>query len=223
MTITKRLKNNSGADKLILTRIVPHGTYYDVNYRYWVQVLDDEDVMADVDAGVVVVNDGVSDLSVVAGQAWLKRFQEDQVVKHKRIIVLGKNGSASNIWLRPHDGINSDKSYWLAERDYRVLGVKFSNTKNGSASNPIVTRITCYGQPVGSSGNITTSDSAYWWVEGGNGFATINGYRGRSWFYDNSTEGDIIYAGNVYAFRLQKISGSDTPNDPYVEILLEEL
>jgi len=224
MAITKRLKNNSGADKFIITRVISNGAYYDVEYKYWVQVLDDADIIADVASGQLIVNDGANDLSASSGQLLLERFQSDDLfTKHKRIIAVSRNGNSNNSWLRPHDGVNSDKSYWLAEKDYNVIGVKFSNAKNGSSGNPTVVRISCYSQAASASGNISTSDTLEWWVQAGDGSADINGYRGRSWFYDNSSEGDTLATGNVYAFRIQKISGSNDVSDPTIEIFLEEI
>lgn len=152
--------------------------------------------------------------------------RENPVIKEKRVLVLSRNGSAGDVWLNPHNGINSNQTYWLAEKNYKLLGVKFSNKKNGSSSNPMVVRLTCYGQPASSSGNISSNDPSYWWIEAGNGSETVSGYRGRSWWYDSTIEepngNDGVEVGSVYGFRLQSISGT-TPNDVWVEIHLEEI
>lgn len=152
----------------------------------------------------------------------------DYKIEHNKrlVLTLSRNGSARDVWLRPHDGVNSNQTYWLAEKDYKLLGVKFSNKNQGSSSNPMVARLTCYGQPASSSGNISSNDASYWWIEAGNGAETISGYRGRSWWYDSAIEepngNDGVEAGSVYGFRLQSISGT-TPNDVWVEIHLEEI
>jgi len=75
MALVKRLKNNSGAARVIMTRSVADQGYYELPYRLWVEALDDEDVIADVTSGELVVNDGISDLSVTAGLALLRKFQ----------------------------------------------------------------------------------------------------------------------------------------------------
>ena len=48
MSMIKRIKNNSGGDKFVVTRTISNGDYYDLDVKYWPQVLDDDDFVADV-------------------------------------------------------------------------------------------------------------------------------------------------------------------------------
>lgn len=75
MAITKRLKNASGSSKFILTRNVADNTYYDVPVYLWDQLLSDDDLVADIASGDIVVNDGSSDLGAAAGQLHIEKFQ----------------------------------------------------------------------------------------------------------------------------------------------------
>lgn len=77
--IIKRLKNNSGADKFILTRTVTDQAYYYVPTNLWVQLLEDVDLLDDVSNGLIIVNDGANDLSAVDGLNWLNEFESGGV------------------------------------------------------------------------------------------------------------------------------------------------
>jgi hypothetical protein len=79
MAIIKRLKNNSGSDKFIITRTVPDQEYYLVPINLWVEVLDDQDILDDINSGDIVVNDGVNDLNIVDGINWLNQFETDSI------------------------------------------------------------------------------------------------------------------------------------------------
>jgi len=79
MAIIKRLKNNSGVDKFIITRTVSDQEYYLVPVNLWVEVLDDQDILDDVNSGDLIVNDGLNDLSTVEGLNWLNQFETDSI------------------------------------------------------------------------------------------------------------------------------------------------
>jgi hypothetical protein len=76
MKITKKLKNNSGSDKFILTRTVADGEYYELTFSLWTRLLDSDDILTDINNGTLIINDGISDLSVSKGIDFLNRFQE---------------------------------------------------------------------------------------------------------------------------------------------------
>ncbi len=77
MSITKRFKNNSGVDKFVLTRTISNNEYIDIPFKLWVEILDDSDIISDVNGSVLIVNDGVSDLSPTDGIIHLNKFQEN--------------------------------------------------------------------------------------------------------------------------------------------------
>jgi len=79
MSIIKQLKNNSGSSKFILSRYVDDQDYYNIPAHKWLQVNSDEDIEADIVSGDLIVNNGVSDLSVSEGLDWLSKFETSNV------------------------------------------------------------------------------------------------------------------------------------------------
>lgn len=75
--LTKILKNNTAGELTILNRAVPAGGSYPLTVKYWIEAYDNEQLLLDINAGNVVVNDGTTDLSIVDGIALLELFQPD--------------------------------------------------------------------------------------------------------------------------------------------------
>lgn len=76
MVIIKRLKNNSGSNKFVLTRTISDGEYIDIPYKLWSEVLDDNDIISDVNGNILIVNNGTVDLDSSDGIIHLNKFQE---------------------------------------------------------------------------------------------------------------------------------------------------
>lgn len=76
-TVTKIFKNTSGASKVIFNQVVPDGGSYDVPQRYWADGPFDTDIIADINAGDIVINDGTNDLSAADALKWIERWQQD--------------------------------------------------------------------------------------------------------------------------------------------------
>lgn len=74
MAIIKRLKNNSGSTKFILSRDVDDQAYYNIPVNLWLQVNNDTDITDDIVAGDLIVNNGTDDLNVTDGLNWLSKF-----------------------------------------------------------------------------------------------------------------------------------------------------
>lgn len=164
MAITKRIKNDSGADVFILTRVVADQAYYDVPYKLWVEILDDEDLLASVALGDLVVNDGTSDLDTVDGVAWLKRFQANEPAEIDLDSNIGKtfqveftrSGSVKNKWLCVSNSKSpSNETPFFVPYDVKLIRTTMSNSKSGADSN-IEIHVSPYGD-----GNLTTL--AYTW------------------------------------------------------------
>lgn len=158
--IFKRLKNNTLSDKFIVTRFVAPGQYYDVDYKYWVQILDNEDLIADIVSGDLVVNDGTTDLSAADGQRLIERFQLDTA--SDIMFDNSTNGFASNNlqsaveeiidtpvgttwqsefsygatvgnrWLELNDNIPSNQSPEIAIWKSKLIGMYFTNSNDGA-------------------------------------------------------------------------------------------
>lgn len=157
------------------------------------------------------------------GTNWTPATSSGIVTKRKRTLILTAEDDDEDVWLDLPGQLSSNKTYWLSEVSYRVVGIKFSNKKNGTLGDPIITKITAYSQTASSSGNISTSDTVSWTHQGGGPSDSIPGYSGRSW-YNNTTSGNLIMsAARVYGFRMQKISGPKKPKDSLVELTLEEV
>jgi hypothetical protein len=65
--MAKRIKNNTGSDKIIKGQVVAPGAYYTVPADE-IGKFGDASLDAEIAAGTVVVNDGTSDLSITVGQ-----------------------------------------------------------------------------------------------------------------------------------------------------------
>jgi len=134
MSMIKRIKNNSGGDKFVVTRTISNGDYYDLDVKYWPQVLDDDDFVADVVSGTLVVNDGTSDLNAVDGELWLNRFQEESstIVYSIFPLVFSRNGSAQAKWMSNiADVMSSNQTFAYIPFKCKVVGVTFSNKNSG--------------------------------------------------------------------------------------------
>ncbi len=79
MAIIKRLKNNSGSSKFILTRSVDDQDYYNIPVNLWLQANNDTDITDDIVSGDLVVNNGVEDLSSSDGLNWLSKFETKNI------------------------------------------------------------------------------------------------------------------------------------------------
>ena len=79
MAIIKRLKNNSGNSKFILSRYVDNNDYYNIPVHLWLQVNDDETIREDIVSGNLIVNNGTLDLSVSDGLDWLSKFETNNI------------------------------------------------------------------------------------------------------------------------------------------------
>ena len=132
MNIIKRLKNNSGSDRFILTRVVADQAYYDIPYKLWVEALDNEDLITDITNGDIIVNDGSSDLSVNDAIEFLQKFQRTEtVVDTMYQLSFIRNGSGQNKWLHVAINLPSNETFNIIPFKSRLKCITFSNSKSG--------------------------------------------------------------------------------------------
>lgn len=81
MALVKILKNNSGAEKQILNRMVPDAGSFTIPTYHWLELASDGGIAADIASGSLVVNDGSNDLSIAEGLELVQRFQFDSSEK----------------------------------------------------------------------------------------------------------------------------------------------
>lgn len=74
MTITKILRNVSGSTRNVLNRQLSNNESYTIPYSQWTKLADHQPTLDDIQSGVVVVNDGTSDLSVLDAFELIRRF-----------------------------------------------------------------------------------------------------------------------------------------------------
>lgn len=74
MAITKILKNVSGSTRNILNRELANNESYTIPHNQWAKAIINELTIADIVAGLVVVNNGTSDLSPSAGLVHLLKY-----------------------------------------------------------------------------------------------------------------------------------------------------
>lgn len=123
--ITKRLKNNTLTDKFIITRIIAPGEYYDVPYIYWVQILDNEDIIADVVSGDIVVNDGTTDLNAIDGQLLLERFQFDDAGN-----IIFNPGNTGIVAVNVADALIEIYENNNSQDEERLISIRYDNNNN---------------------------------------------------------------------------------------------
>lgn len=150
MSIVKRLKNNTPSDKLILTRVVSPGQYYNLDYKQWVEVLDNPDLLSEINSGDIVVNNGSIDiLDTTAAIKFLEKFQSDAatVLGTTFDMTFGDQGSFRNEWVELGIiGSRSDSVPNVIPFDCKLISMIFTNNnssvdldvelyKNGTSNN----------------------------------------------------------------------------------------
>jgi hypothetical protein len=76
--VTKIFRNESGAELLIFNRRIANGDSYNVPTIYWADGYSSTELQALIASGDVVVNDGISDLSISDALELLTRWQRDE-------------------------------------------------------------------------------------------------------------------------------------------------
>jgi len=224
--LRKIIKNLSGEKKQILNRDVADGDSYDVPINQWLKLYDSVDIRQHINTGVYIMNDGTQDLSPINAIKMIELFQEESSfitkTNNRYILTLGNNGSANDAWLCFMHNLPTNDSPWTPNVDVHVLSVSVTNKTAGQIDDPMITEIRVYENTFGSS-SIDTSDDVAWFVQSDGENLVRNNGNGKKWIYDNSSEGDYMFADRQYAFRFTKLDGHGTPNKVVVTLLVEEI
>lgn len=81
MALRKILKNVSGATRQILNVSVPNNSSHEIPHGQWGKAMDNGLLLADITAGLIVVNDGSSDLSISKGLVHLGKYHIESADK----------------------------------------------------------------------------------------------------------------------------------------------
>lgn len=81
MSVVKILRNVSGASKQVRNRTIANNESFTIPHNHWLDLANDTDIQNAVTSGLIVVNDGNSDLSISEGLELLQRFQFDSAEK----------------------------------------------------------------------------------------------------------------------------------------------
>lgn len=74
--LTKILKNNTAAERLIFNTIVPVSGQVAIPYRLWVDLSESPDVRNDILSGNVILNNGTVDLNVTDAIVFLDSYED---------------------------------------------------------------------------------------------------------------------------------------------------
>jgi len=144
--------------------------------------------------------------------------------KKSGILILCYNASSTDMWLGFGDKlVPTNDSAWSPPFDCHITQVQFTNKKSGTSSQKTINEIKCHSMSYSEDRSITTSDSVAWYVNNYSSSKLIreSGY-GRTWEYDNSSEGDHLYKNTKYAFRIENLAGKN-PSDVIITLLVEEI
>jgi len=144
--------------------------------------------------------------------------------KKNGILILCYNGSGTDNWLGFGDKlVPTNDAAWSPPFDCHITQVQFTNKRNGNSSTKTVNEVRCHQINYSENRSITTEDTTAWYVNnwGGSNLIRESGY-GRTWEYDNSSEGDHLYKDKKYAFRVRNLQGAN-PADIIVTLLIEEI
>lgn len=81
MTLRKILKNVSGATRQILNVSVANNGTHEIPHGQWGKAMDNGLLIADITAGLIIVNDGSSDLSIPNGLVHLGKYHIESADK----------------------------------------------------------------------------------------------------------------------------------------------
>lgn len=81
MNVKKIIKNISGNSYQILNRQIDNNSSYDIPTHLWLELADDISISDAVSSSLLIVNDGIIDLSIEQALVHLKRFQFDTADK----------------------------------------------------------------------------------------------------------------------------------------------
>lgn len=229
----KILKNTTDEPITRLGIIIPANGSLSVPLRLWLKLADDMDesdnVYQDIQNGNIIVNDGTDDLSIVDGVRWctiLASWKNEYANLHKRsfLLPLIKNAAADSSWLSVggESGVPSNNTPWSPPFDVKVVKVIYSSRFVGKSNSPTVTQVRCYGKEYADDNSFNTDDDLAWYVQGDGENAEMNSGYGKMWKYNNE-DGDNMYANYQYAFHVKKLSGTKSPNDVQISLLLEEI
>jgi hypothetical protein len=167
-------------------------------------------------------NTGSNLISNNAGDA-IKEI-ENRAFKRRDIISFTIDGNSRNKWFSQNDnGSSTNKTFYVPPYDCRILRVTFANDSKGNNSNPLHTEVKAHCKHYDTEGDITTNSEVAWYVNSDGENIVNYGEDGRTWVYNNASEGDFMYSDYRYAFRCIRTSGNAQPNNATINIYVEEL
>ncbi|RLG45235.1 MAG: hypothetical protein DRN81_02325 [Thermoproteota archaeon] len=245
--IKKILKNVDTVILQVLNRSLAPSETYDVPPHFWGELKIDEDIETWINDDKIEVNNGTVDLNKAKGLQLIKSSAnavdfdnstngftayetqsaieevKTSVTKRSDIITLHRNGATSNSWLNWGHSIVSNKSPWTPGYDCQITRVTFTNKKYGTVSDPLKVKVQAHEKAFGDA-NMSTGDDIAWYVSNYGSNVVEESPKGRAWVYDNSSEGDYMYADKQYGFRMIKMDGpgSAKMDDAVITIYIKE-
>lgn len=164
MSITKILRNVSGATRNVLNRQLANEESYTIPFSQWTKLAEHEPTLNDITAELVVVNNGTSDLSVVDAFKLISRFDVQEAAetafdnssngftsvtvqaaieeartssanKARYAVSCGFDGTASTgRWLEFNSNVDSNRSGFVTARASHLREISAALNSNGTVT-----------------------------------------------------------------------------------------
>lgn len=190
-------------------------------------IKDGEVKRADLNAtetGSAVIKKIIAGAGILISQTGVDSGTGDVTIRalDRRAILCHFNGSTSNNWLRLTDsGIQSRQTATTFEKTYRLR--RFILDQKGEFRNSYRARVRAIRVPTSDLGTISTGDPTAWEAFSDDAGSSLVGAV-KHWIFQAPNNGGFLFEpGFRYAFRIERVSGSNSWNDVNLIMELEEV